>query len=67
MLEHRFNYNTKDCDSQVNALCFRFYPICYTLSRVVRDYSSNICGGNDTSKAKYWCFYVLETDSKQVP
>jgi hypothetical protein len=49
------------------------------MSRVVWDYSSNSgilflknieCGGNDTSKAKYWCLVFInatETDSKQVP
>ena len=44
------------------------------LSRVVWDYSSNrpFGGGNDTSKAKYWCLvsiflYATETDSEQVP
>jgi len=29
-----------------------------------------IGGGNDTSKAKYWCListFAMETDSKQVP
>jgi len=43
------------------------------LSRVVWDYSSNsFGGGNDTSKAKYWCLVTIvtnatETDSEQVP
>ena len=46
---------------------------CCILSRVVWDYSSNsLGGGNDTSKAKYWCLLntltnAMETDSKQVP